>query len=219
MEQLSSSGWAIDGFVSEAGFYVLRMYGLWKRFAQNVTSLALEHLEKPVYQSALRVWGGTYAAVVIAPCTTNTVAKLVEGIADTLVTCVATYARKTKTPLVVAPADVGERRQSLLPPYIDQRRCKRCEDCVAAKACPREAIWFDGRQYHIDLRLCNGCARCKEACPYEAVVIHERIEIRIRPFDKRLVERLYQFPEIMVATTIERIATILQQIMTSAQDR
>ncbi len=53
-------------------------------------------------------------------------------------------------------------------------RLVRCQNCRKAKciaACPRQAIKRNAQQYVlIDEKLCDGCWKCLEACPFDAIV-------------------------------------------------
>jgi flavoprotein len=67
-----------------------------------------------------RLFGGAYRVLVIAPATSNSVAKFVCGISDTLVTNLFAQAGKSRVPIIVYPTDtapemdsVGPRREAL----------------------------------------------------------------------------------------------------------
>ncbi len=93
-----------DIFVSKAANEVLRMYGLKLDFPKTMRVLH----DKTA--SAVPVGGfyhGVYHTVVVAPATSNTVAKCVFGISDTLVTNVFAQAGKCRVPAIVFACDTA----------------------------------------------------------------------------------------------------------------
>ncbi len=58
----------------------------------------------------------------------------------------------------------GEMKETL-------RVCRQCEVLFCAAACPEEAILRDPATgvTLVDADRCNGCGRCREACPFQAV--------------------------------------------------
>lgn len=101
-----------DVFVSKAANEVLRMYGLKLDFPQ--TSRVLH--DKTA--SAIPVgefYHGVYHTVVIAPATSNTVAKCVLGISDTLATNVFAQAGKCRIPAIVFACDTAPELETMAP--------------------------------------------------------------------------------------------------------
>jgi dihydromethanopterin reductase (acceptor) len=104
MSQLASKpAIELTTFLSKAGVECAQMYGVWEK---------IEKISARVYSdiraSAPEVGGlarGRYKVLVISPSTANTVAKVVAGIADTLVTNAVAQAQKAKTPVVLVPTD------------------------------------------------------------------------------------------------------------------
>ena len=94
-----------DVFLSGAGAQVLKMYGLYDRLRECGHTLFLD--EDAASFPAVRTYGGRYDLVVIAPATSNTVAKMVCGISDGLVTNLFASAGKNRLPVVVLPCDVA----------------------------------------------------------------------------------------------------------------
>ena len=101
--ELADSMTGIDLFMSRAGEEVLNMYGYpladmkkrYRIFRDNTASAAPVGL---FYQ-------GQYHTVVIAPATSNTVAKCALGISDTLVTNILAQAGKLRIPTIVFACD------------------------------------------------------------------------------------------------------------------
>ena len=93
----------VDLFLSEAAVEVVRMYGY---------DLAAFRPDMKVYRdqtaSAVPVtflYGGDYHTVVIGPASSNTVAKCVAGISDTLATNLYAQAGKCRIPSIVFACD------------------------------------------------------------------------------------------------------------------
>lgn len=90
-------------FISKAGLEVIEFFdynGLIKMpYIEERTSSGLE---------LLSVLTGNISKVVVAPCTSNTVAKLVYGIADSLCTNLVAQAQKAGTEVFVLPTDIQD---------------------------------------------------------------------------------------------------------------
>lgn len=91
-------------FLSQAGEMVVKWYRL---FNDLKTSFPKTYVEKspniPFLAGDLQL--GRYDFILIMPSTSNTVAKIASGIADTLLTSSAAQAMKGKVPFYIFPAD------------------------------------------------------------------------------------------------------------------
>ena len=103
----------VDLFLSQAGEEVLKMYGF---------SLPELKNKLPVYRdkaaSAPPVglfYSGHYHTFVMAPTTSNTVAKCVLGIADTLTTNLYAQAGKCRVASIVYPCDIAAEMETTAP--------------------------------------------------------------------------------------------------------
>lgn len=103
----------VDLYLSQAGEEVLKMYGI-----------NLDDLRKriPVYRDKAasappvgHFYKGYYHTFVMAPTTSNTVAKCVLGIADSLVTNLYSQAGKCKIPSIVYPCDIAPEMETTAP--------------------------------------------------------------------------------------------------------
>ncbi len=103
----------VDLYLSQAGEEVLKMYGI-----------NLDDLRKkiPVYRDKAasappvgHFYKGYYHTFVMAPTTSNTVAKCVLGIADSLVTNLYSQAGKCKVPSIVYPCDIAPEMETTAP--------------------------------------------------------------------------------------------------------
>lgn len=94
----------VDLYLSQAGEEVLRMYGI---------DLQTLRDKMPVFRDKAasappvgHFYKGHYHTLVMAPTTSNTVAKCVLGISDTLVTNLYAQAGKCRVPSIVYPCDI-----------------------------------------------------------------------------------------------------------------
>jgi len=103
----------IDLYLSQAGEEVLKMYGI-----------HLDDVRKkmPIYRDKAasappvgHFYKGYYHTFVMAPTTSNTVAKCVLGIADSLVTNLYSQAGKCKVPSIVYPCDIAPEMETTAP--------------------------------------------------------------------------------------------------------
>lgn len=104
---------AVDLYISQAGEEVLKMYGI---------SLNELRDRLPIYRDKAasappvgHFYKGYYHTFVMAPTTSNTVAKCVLGIADTLVTNLYSQAGKCRVPSIIYPCDVAPEMETTAP--------------------------------------------------------------------------------------------------------
>jgi archaeoflavoprotein AfpA len=97
----------IHVFVSKAGELVLKFYNLESKLRANFEKV---HVEVNANAPFLAAWMemGKYKFLLIAPATSNTVAKIANGIGDTMLTNAAIMALKAFMPVYVAPTDYKE---------------------------------------------------------------------------------------------------------------
>lgn len=103
----------VDCYLSQAGEEVLKMYGI------NINDIKDK---MPVYRdraaSAPPVglfYKGYYHTFVMAPTTSNTIAKCVLGIADSLVTNLYSQAGKCRVESIVYPCDIAPEMETTAP--------------------------------------------------------------------------------------------------------
>ncbi|HVN53180.1 MAG TPA: flavoprotein [Anaerolineaceae bacterium] len=96
---------SVDVFLSRAAEEVVRMYGLQDRLQKAGLRVYRETLASSPL--VVRLFEGKYLALVIAPATSNSVAKFVYGISDTLVTNLFAQAGKSRVPVIVLPTDLA----------------------------------------------------------------------------------------------------------------
>lgn len=182
----------ITVFLSQASEEVLRMYGLYER-VEAVTGgrykeLATDSNQKFSFPITGRLSLGKYDALIVSPATANTVAKIVYGISDTLVTNAVAQAGKGRVKTLMVPVDIEPGDiETVLPSKLELSKCKGCDECEAALVCPNGAI---KPQEEIDLLKCIGCGACKDICPYGAVSEGKIITMHMREIDIENTQKL-----------------------------
>jgi archaeoflavoprotein AfpA len=102
-----SSSVDIHVFVSKAGETVLKFYNLETRLKESFEKVQVElNANAPFLAAWLQM--GKYKFLLIAPATSNTVAKIANGIGDTMLTNAAIMGLKAFRPVYVAPTDYKE---------------------------------------------------------------------------------------------------------------
>lgn len=115
-------------YPSKAGDQVLKFYGLFRGMKESFDKIRTE-VNSNVPTLAVQLQSGKIEFLLIAPATSNTVAKLVNGIADTLLTNSAIMALKSFVPVYVMPCDFKEGEiVTQLPDGSDMRIRVRKED-------------------------------------------------------------------------------------------
>ncbi|UZE92614.1 MAG: dihydromethanopterin reductase (acceptor) [Methanosarcinales archaeon] len=198
----------ITTFVSRAGEEVLYMYSLFNKLGEISNG---EYLREIIFESeagasapkAGRFLLGKYDALIVSPATSNTVAKIVHGIADSLITNAVAQANKSGTPVYIVPVDISGEVTSPLPYHIDRELCKKCDECPPKDKCPEHAILDQ-----IDLLKCTGCGVCIDLCPHNAIK-GGNVMLRIRDVDAHNVETLRSMKGITVLERPSKILTVL----------
>ncbi|MGA2676036.1 MAG: dihydromethanopterin reductase (acceptor) [Methanobacterium sp.] len=190
----------ITVFLSGAAEEVIKMYGLYERVI-NVTGgyyreLVIEAEQKSSYPIAGRFSLGKYDLLVVSPTTSNTIGKIVNGIADTLITNIIAQAGKGNVKTYIIPVDLESGIiETVLPSKLELEICQKCETCAAATACPSAAIT---PRMEINLLQCQGCGTCQIACPFDAIKGGKKIKIHMRNVDISNTRKLYEFEELEV---------------------
>jgi len=187
----------VTSFVSCAAEEVIRMYGLQNDLFDISSGSYLEECfyereQGSSFPKAGRFLLNKYDALVVTPATSNTVAKLAYGIADTLVTNAVAQAVKGDVPVYVVPVDIEGHIESKMPFFIDREICMKCELCPAMRNCPNKAITDQ-----IDLLKCNGCGICVKLCSYGAIR-GGVTKIKVRDVDSKNVKILSELEGITI---------------------
>jgi archaeoflavoprotein AfpA len=97
----------IHVFVSKAGETVLKFYNLETALRQTFEKVQIEVNSNSPFLAAW-MQNRKYEFLLIAPATSNTVAKIANGIGDTMITNAAIMSLKAFVPVYVAPTDYAE---------------------------------------------------------------------------------------------------------------
>ena len=97
----------ITVYVSKAGELVVKYYRLFKELRKEFEKTRVE-VNSNIPTIAVQLQSGKIEFLLIAPATSNTVEKLANGIADTLLTNAAIMALKAFVPVYILPCDYKE---------------------------------------------------------------------------------------------------------------
>ncbi len=186
---------------SNAGLEVVKKYGYYKKIEKIISKnrnnkLVFDSDQRYSYPFSGKLTYDKYDLIVVSPTTANSVAKIVNGIADTLITNVVAQSGKGRIPLIIVPVDQEEGlTKTILPPRIDKDICKKCKMCMAKSICPTKAI----NPPEIDASKCIRCMECEGCCIHDAIITDEIFEIYIRKID---VDNTRKLEEIENVTTL-----------------
>ncbi len=97
----------IDVYLSKAGEQVVQYYKIKDKLTENFSKIHIErNANNPFLAGKLQT--GVYDFLLIAPATSNTVAKITLAIADTMLTNGALQALKAHIPVYIMPTDYNE---------------------------------------------------------------------------------------------------------------
>lgn len=199
MKELKKDGHSVTTFLSRAGEEVSGMYGVFDDLKEISDGSYLNEIFPDSAQGASFPKIGRfnlkrYDVFILSPATSNTVAKIVNGIADTLVTNCAAQAMKSDVLCYIVPVDQDSDVISELPCTIDRSKCAKCEDCPPAENCPNQAIVAG----QIDLLKCTCCEACIDLCTHGAISKGEPVPLRIRKVDARNTKKLTEMDNVIV---------------------
>jgi dihydromethanopterin reductase (acceptor) len=210
MEDVSKAH-RITAFLSGSGDEVVRAYGLRDKLNEICPGDYLEEVinskaEGKSSPTTGRFFLKKYDALIVSPATTNTVAKIVHGISDTLVTNAVSHAMKSMTPVYICPVDraPGE-NETVLPHFVDRDICQDCSKCPPADICDQDA--FGDRR--IDLLKCTACGDCVFVCEHGAVIEGKVVKLKVREIDAKNVKLLGEMEYITVIEKPEKITELL----------
>ncbi|MDG6222554.1 MAG: dihydromethanopterin reductase (acceptor) [Candidatus Bathyarchaeota archaeon] len=208
----------VTTFLSAAGNQVINMYGLQDKLDQvspdgYLQEIISESSKDPGFSHSGRFILGEYDMLVVSPATGNTIAKIVYGIADSLVTNLVAQAQKAKVPVYVVPTDQKEGYVKTTLPYrIDKKSCKQCTPCSVVDVCSYSAIKISDGTPKISSVLCQGCGLCLDACPYDAVKFGEKKKLWIRTVDAQNVEKLQLMNNLSVLENPQQLQTVIEKL-------
>jgi dihydromethanopterin reductase (acceptor) len=207
-------------FLTKWGYEVSRLFGVLPRL--KVISPGKYYEEFLIGDEGMYYIGRInlrrYKALIIAPATSNTVAKIVNGIADTIATALFSQAQKSDVPVIVLPTDIpGEDglMETEIPCSIDRAICmqENCEVCEPMRRCPAKAIERVDGYPRINYAKCIGCTLCEHVCPYDAVKCWEKVKLRPRPIDVENINKLSKMDNVFVVNNAQAILNIIKDII------
>ncbi len=98
---------AVTVAFSQAGEEVARLYKVFEQISSSADEVILERNQGKSAPAVMRL--GRYEKVIVAPATANTVAKIANGVADTLVTNIIAQSLKLGLPVRLLPTDAEEK--------------------------------------------------------------------------------------------------------------
>ena len=208
--------------LSRAGEEVARIYGVLDILSEVASSTRYGGIYRSSdsfsgFPLAGRVGTGRYDLVVIAPATSNTVAKVAVGIADTLPTIVASQALKSRTPLIILPSDYSEESLTQLPCRIDLSKCTKCGECLKPGFCPHGAITAGVDSYPvIEYSKCRGCGECALDCPVRAFTCWEEVTVRPSRIDLENVAKLEGLEGVKVVRSVRELEEVIKYLLARA---
>jgi dihydromethanopterin reductase (acceptor) len=193
----------VTTFLSLAAIETVRIYGFNDMLREisdgsYYSEVLTEREESAAAPHAGRFSKRAYDVLIVSPATANTVAKIVNGIADTLVTNAVAHACKSGVPILIIPTDQEEETETTLPPMVDRDACRGCEVCPPIEECPHGAVERVQGKARIDLSKCHGAGVCAKVCPYGVVKIGERVKVKTRKVDLENVRELREMDHIGV---------------------
>lgn len=204
----SAQGDSVTLVLSRAGYEVCRMYGVLGELEKKYSDIVLEESQGKSSPLVGRLSQNEYEKVVVAPCTANTAAKIVCGIADSLVSNIVAQAGKCKVPVYILPTDALKKQKTWIPITIDHEKCKRCTACNALRVCPNEAVYVTDA-VHIDLIKCDACLRCVSSCNNQAIVFGKVMDIECRDIDVANAKKMASIDGITVIKSPAQLSKVL----------
>ena len=148
---------------------------------------------------------GKYDLLIVSPATANTVAKIVTGISDSLVTNAVAQAGKGAVKTLIVPVDFNPGPiDTVLPSTLNKSKCNLCGECIPLNNCSNDAI-IPGDK--INLLKCIGCGACKGLCSYDAISEGEIFTMYMRDID---IENTHKLKEIDDISIFENPSEILE---------
>jgi len=138
-----SPGVLVTTFLTKAGVEVTKAYGLWDTLKRISPGGYYQEVFTDEDQGACafkagRLYRGMYHALIVSPATANTVAKIVLGIADSLVANAVAEAQRGSVPVFIVPTDFEMGLVETVFPTPEEARAKGGEK-VQARIRPLDA--------------------------------------------------------------------------------
>jgi dihydromethanopterin reductase (acceptor) len=154
-----------------------------------------------------------YDLVIISPATGNTVSKLANGIADSLLTNLGIMASKSPTTkIIVLPTDYQEGKvKSYLPIMLNSDFCKKCSECSALWACKPGAIRRKRSKIRLNRLLCTGCLECVRYCRYGVISFLEETTVVVQKREAAMAQKLAKHSKFTVVKNPQELHKIISK--------
>lgn len=210
----------ITVFLTRWGFEVARIFGVLPRIRSIASGGYYEEFlvgDEGMYYIG-RLNRRSYKLLVVAPATSNSVAKFVRGIADSVASALFSQAIKSGVPVVVLPTDIPNEMGVIVsesPCYVDRAVCAAvgCRECSVVGVCPVNAIKIVEGAPRIDIRYCIGCEKCVSACPHGAVRCWDKVYLSPNPVDVENIERLKKMKNVYVVSNASQLLDTILSIL------
>ena len=219
VEQVAAlEGVRITTFITQAGVELVKHYRLQSRLAAISDGSPWREVVGPrthgeSYYLACRFFAQEYEALLVAPCTSNTLCKLAAGISDNAVTNAAMWAAKGNVSVLVLQTHmtIGHCESPLFV-RVKEELCQRCDVCQPAELCPTDALYRKKSNYpRVHFFKCNRCGECVSACSHGAVVTGERFRLNRRMVDQQAAESLAEIKGMAVLREARQIGPALKR--------
>ncbi|AEM38862.1 flavoprotein [Pyrolobus fumarii 1A] len=191
--------------LTKAGYEVARVFGALGLLRLAAPGGYYRELVVEASASGLpvvnRVSAKSYDLVVIAPASSNTIAKIAYGVADNLASSVASQALKNRVPLAIVPSEWPDGVETELPCRVDRNLCVGCKACIPV--CPVGAITLVEGKARIELQECVGCTRCVAACHVGAIKCFDRVKVRPSRIDIENLERVKMYGVVVLERPLQ----------------
>jgi dihydromethanopterin reductase (acceptor) len=192
--------------LSRAGYEVVQMYGLLDFIKREFKEIVTEQEQGFSSPFVGRLAKREYDLVMVSPCTANTVAKIVAGIADSLITNIVAQAVKSENPVYIVPTDFEKIQETTVPIMIDENTCRNCEVCPPLENCSNNAIYRDrDDKIRVDALKCNACKACIDICTYSAISFGSKVRVHMRAIDIRNTRKLQDMAGIKVFRNVHEM--------------
>ncbi len=207
--ELKRMGVEVRVCLSRAGEEVAKIYGVLDDL-QALGIAVIRERSRSGAEVAGDVAMGKYSAVVLAPATSNTVSKVVIGVADTLPTIAASQALKRGIPLLVLPSDYAESVPTTYPCVVERGRCVGCGTCI--EICPCEAMSLANGRAVILYERCRGCGLCAVVCRRNCISCWEK---GFYTCSQRDVENAKKLSDLgaLILTTVDELRNHLRVLL------